>query len=383
VSHRVRRLASVAGVVAAAGILLGPSAEGARAPASSCGTGTLVATPNVGKFDLLRGIAAISPRDVWAVGIHLAGNSERALVEHWDGMRWRVAGVPQPATFHVDLNAVTAVSATDVWAVGGTVSRRGQSRTLIEHWDGSAWHIVPNSVRGALYGVAAGAAGNVWAVGHGSLTEHWDGTRWRVVPSPSPGRFAGFAAVSVAGPDSVWAVGTVLRSGNAVALAEHWNGSTWSPVPVPVLVPGGFSQLFGVTSAGSNDVWAVGMGPVQTHQGVAVRPLTERWNGSRWSVVPGPFSAAGGQLNGVAAVSARDVWAVGDAAGHELVARWNGRAWAVVAAPQRPHGRDSLSAVSASAATDVWAAGVDSRGGKSFRTLIEDVCPGTADRWSV
>jgi hypothetical protein len=195
VSHRVRRLASVAGVVAAAGILLGPSAEGARAPASSCGTGTLVATPNVGKFDLLRGIAAISPRDVWAVGIHLAGNSERALVEHWDGMRWRVAGVPQPATFHVDLNAVTAVSATDVWAVGGTVSRRAHLRTVIEHW--------------------------------------------------------------------------------------------------------------------------------------------------------------------------------------------NGRAWAVVAAPQRPHGRDSLSAVSASAATDVWAAGIDSRGGKSFRTLIEDVCPGTADRWSV
>jgi hypothetical protein len=38
--------------------------------------------------------------------------------------------------------------------------------------------------------------------------------------------------------------------------------------------------------------------------------------------------------------------------------------------------RDSLSAVLASGATETWAAGVDSRGGESYRTLAEDVCRG-------
>ena len=46
-----------------------------------------------------------------------------------------------------------------------------------------------------------------------TLTEHWDGTRWQVVPSPRPGRFGdGLSAVTVAGPDSVWAAGDAITS---------------------------------------------------------------------------------------------------------------------------------------------------------------------------
>jgi hypothetical protein len=36
------------------------------------------------------------------------------------------------------LNAVSADSATDVWAVG-TVQRGERQSTLIEHWDGTRW----------------------------------------------------------------------------------------------------------------------------------------------------------------------------------------------------------------------------------------------------
>ena len=60
-------------------------------------------------------------------------------------------------------------------------------QTLVEHWNGSAWSVVPSpnvggSYDNALYGVAAVSANDVWAVGHDgdpitgqTLVEHWNG----------------------------------------------------------------------------------------------------------------------------------------------------------------------------------------------------------------
>src|SRR5204862_547524 len=97
------------------------------------------------------------------------------------------------------LSGVAAVSANDIWAVGGS---------LIEHWDGSNWSVVPSPSPSAgysnLYGVAAVSANDVWAVGSSgydpfqTLTEHWNGRSWSVVPSPNPGIYSqlnGVAAV--------------------------------------------------------------------------------------------------------------------------------------------------------------------------------------------
>lgn len=57
---------------------------------------------------------------LWAVGSHLRGG---ALTERWNGHAWRV--IPSP-TF-TTLFAVTALSRTDAWAVGGSLA-------LIEHY---------------------------------------------------------------------------------------------------------------------------------------------------------------------------------------------------------------------------------------------------------
>ena len=93
------------------------------------------------------------------------------------------------------LDAVKADSPTDVWAVGGGGSGSG---TLIEHFNGTAWSIVPSPSAGnsaTLTGVTtSNAANNVWAVGYDfipgtfqaqTLTLNWNGTAWTVVPSPS------------------------------------------------------------------------------------------------------------------------------------------------------------------------------------------------------
>lgn len=130
------------------------------------------------------------------------------------------------------LNAVVALAANDVWAVG---SASNFSTTLVLHWDGSTWRVVPSpsvaNWTNSLNGVAAVAGDDIWAVGTSSrdsytadgdvhtstvtLTEHWDGSAWSIVASPNPGtannyyattdnQLNGVAAVSTS---DVWAVG--------------------------------------------------------------------------------------------------------------------------------------------------------------------------------
>jgi hypothetical protein len=87
----------------------------------------------------------------------------------------------------------------------------------------------------ALNDVTAVASDDVWAVGDpdtgsGTLIEHWDGSSWAVVPSPDMPTDAGDGLVSVSAlPGSAWAVGFYVVE---VEPAEHpiieaWNGAAW------------------------------------------------------------------------------------------------------------------------------------------------------------
>ena len=56
------------------------------------------------------------------------------------------------------------------------------------------------------------------------------------------------------------------------------------------------------------------------------------WNGKTWKQAPGPAPAQGHFLYGVAATSASNAWAVGQAASlsgptKTLILRWNGTTW--------------------------------------------------------
>src|SRR5439155_10907094 len=104
----------------------------------------------------LEAVAALSARDVWAVGFEGPQGTSTPRIEHWDGVRWEI--VPSPHVTGADLDGVAAVSPSDVWAVG-TISASTSSdtpRPLIEHWDGVSWTIVSSDVSNAvLVGVSA------------------------------------------------------------------------------------------------------------------------------------------------------------------------------------------------------------------------------------
>ena len=176
---------------------------------------SIVPSPSPGA---LSGVTALSASDVWAVG----SSGGATLVEHWDGASWSVVPSPSPGAFS-GLSAVATVSPRtrrNVWAVGGSFDGSGNA-TLIEHWDGTSWSVVASPSPGrfnALLGVSAVAQDDVWAVGNGTtnpalpfaaqtLVEHWDGSSWSIVPSPTRDDGSSLAAV-VFGTGERWAVGS-------------------------------------------------------------------------------------------------------------------------------------------------------------------------------
>src|SRR5207237_1150006 len=132
----------------------------------------IVSSPNQGTGDnFLQGVGVVSANDVWVVGYYFNGSVKQTLVEHWNGTAWSVVASPNiTTTANNFLQGVAVVSANDVGAVGCYDCDTTASRTLVEHWNGSAWSVVssPNPGTGyiQLYGVAAVSASDVWAVGY-------------------------------------------------------------------------------------------------------------------------------------------------------------------------------------------------------------------------
>src|SRR6201989_1239424 len=168
---------------------------------------------------------------------------------------WTVVPSVNPSA--TTLNAVSARTATDAWAVGqfpGAGEDAG-SQIFGERWNGTQGQQVPttNIVRQdeRLLGVSASGPNDAWAVGntnsispasHDTLAAHWNGTAWIITPTPaaaSGGRLASLYDVADLSPGKAWAVG---QGKDARPLAEHWDGTAWSVVPVPVpAVPAGTS----------------------------------------------------------------------------------------------------------------------------------------------
>src|SRR5215472_8050367 len=117
-----------------AGISVSHSSQG------GCGTWSVVSSPNPGPSDnALGAVAAVSSRDVWAVGEYLrtgASSITQTLTEHWDGSRWTYIPSPNFGSLGNTLYGVSASSSNDVWAVGFYTDSHYLSHVLTEHWNG-------------------------------------------------------------------------------------------------------------------------------------------------------------------------------------------------------------------------------------------------------
>ena len=339
----------------------------------------IVNSPNAGTFEnVLNAAAAVSTNDIWAVGFYryIVNYSDETLIEHWNGSSWAIVASPNPGPSLDHLNAVAAISANDVWAVGNYTDFNYNDQTIIEHWNGSSWNIVASPNPGPSYnhlnGITVLSASDIWAVGEyynsageQTLIEHWDGSKWNIVPSPngSPAsnRLTSVVALST---NNVWAVGYYQTfSGYYYALIEQWNGKQWSIIPLSH-VAAFDNELFGVTAVSANNIWAAGV--YLNSQTKSDQTVIEHWNGKQWSVVPSPNPGPGDNLLfGICASSGNDVWAVGTFSNPNgyyhydtLIEQWNGTSWNVSSSPNRGKDRSNrLNGVIAISATDVWTVG--------------------------
>lgn len=286
-----------------------------------CGTWTVSASPNPAGTDhaILRDVVALAPDDAWAVGEYTAleqGSYQTyTLVEHFDGATWSVIPSPNPTACstctYATFDAVRANGPNQIWAAGG---KRVQSS------DG----FLGTHVFVARYDITNG---------NGS---------WTVLNTPLTvgGSGANIRDIEIVADDDIWFFGDWIGSipggpSGAPALAMHWNGSTFTVVPTPYPAFGtpGWGLEAG-SALGPNDIWAVGGGSDGDYSS---KTYIIHWDGSSWTQTPAPSPGMNHRLWAVEAIAPDDVWAVGDyydANGYfSLFLHWDGATWSQVPSP--------------------------------------------------
>jgi hypothetical protein len=342
-------------------------------------------TPNPDNSAELIDVAGVAG-GAWAVGFSLpdTGLAFRTLALFHGGTGWRQIPTVDPDPGFDRLDGLAATAGGNVWAAGST-----SAGTLIEHWDGQTWTVVPSRnrprERNDLADISAAATNDVWAVGvshamddssASSLIEHWQGNRWRIVPSPDPQIYTALSGVDARASDDAWAVGYAVESsgvGHTVAL--HWDGLGWTAVPTPS--PGLYdNSLADVATLAADDAWAVGN---STDSGVSDRkPLVLHWDGHIWSVVPSPSPY--GQLLGIAAAPGGRLLAVGyrEDPVLTLVEMWDGSSWRLERSANRPGAIDNILVGLAvdGGPRRTWAVGSSATSDGRLQTLLEQPVAG-------
>jgi hypothetical protein len=361
---------SAPAAAAAPTVPAGPALPAASAPACNPWTGEPL--PYSGQ---LSSVVAFSACDVWAAG----GVGKHSLVVHWNGRAWAAIGsgaIPWVATDQPI--TIGGTSSRDIWMATFDV----RQHLLVKHWNGKRFTQVPvplptGTTGAALYGISALSRTDAWAVGvysghpplpGGELTliEHWNGHAWKLVPGANPSQPSGsnfLYSVSARSATDAWAVGYYFDAAtdHQPTLIEHWDGHAWTQVTSPSAAF--MNELTAVSADSATDAWAVGFA-----NGLPDQALTEHWDGKSWHVVPSLDPGRDGKgrpsavLTSVSALSPRDVWAAGwyplkGGGARTLLVHWNGRSWQQVATPLTHKYWSVFNGLSVPSPGDVWAVG--------------------------
>jgi hypothetical protein len=216
-------------------------------------------------------LVADRPGDTWLLGATYNSQTEVAgvFMDRWNGRSWRRIPLPVLGS-QAGLAAVAAQGQGSAWTVGSLPGGPATPGTFILlHWNGRTWQrTTPPKVSlwtKFLNAVTILSARNVWAVGWGKpepeenqprhpIALHWNGRRWSSAPVPS-GR-GELYQVTPAGRQ-LWACGDTF-SPDATSYAMELlrlSGGRWVRSPVPLA---GEGSLFGEAAAPGGRLWVVG-----------------------------------------------------------------------------------------------------------------------------
>ncbi len=255
--------------------------------------------------DGLKSVTAISKDDAWAVGINSHANG---YILHWNGHRWRHAGLP--AAGFIPLT-VRASSATNVWVLGDYAGS-----FVAERWDGSQWHQITLPA-GAGSGAVILSANDAWLAEPSCQAAicqlyHWHRSTWTEIALP---RHFTLTSLSGSSDTNMWVAGYLSRSaGSGPVAAYRWTGRSWARALLPPLGQGATAEVVAVSPA---NVWVVNTW--------IWYPRPAHWNGGNWISVPRPPNAL--SAGNPVVPYGRDGLRVG------ATSIWTGRRWLFGAAP--------------------------------------------------
>src|ERR1700747_1334132 len=120
---------------------------------------------------------------------------------------------------------------------------------------GSAFQVVttPNeNLNRELFAASGSSPNDISRVGHSTI--HFDGTTWTAFPAPmikgdNNSFLQGVVAIS---PTLAWAAGNVTGGAHPGQVIEQWNGTNWSLFPGPKFRKKERADVFAMTSSSAN-----------------------------------------------------------------------------------------------------------------------------------
>jgi|HubBroStandDraft_4_1064222.scaffolds.fasta_scaffold151187_2 hypothetical protein len=236
---------------------------------------------------------------------------------------WRVATLVGPSG--TMLSSVVATSKTDAWSAGTTITSRTQTdRLLVEHFDGRRWRQFPVPTRlqairlGSQVLIGASSASNVWVFellpAHPRMLR-WNGRQWIVMSAPS-WAFRGGLGGTAGGAVAVFRTATWVFSFSARALpsdAARYTHGRWELVKLPAIPTS-------VAAVSASAIWAFGTADDLSH------PVIMHWNGRSWASAAAPGRD---QWGSIVSDSPNTVWIENTTS----LEYWSGKAWTTTALP--------------------------------------------------
>lgn len=313
-----------------------------------------------------------------------------------------IPSLDHPTNKSSTFTSVSVLFPSDVWAVGKTGNNLNPDGSigvpLIEHFDGTRWNSISAEIPAnftvvELNDIEAISTNNVWAVGslsnvanlvNHTLIQNWNGTKWSIVPTPDlpAGAYLGkLSAVSAVrnNPNDVWAVGSYLIGGTQHSIVLHWDGITWSNVDLPASIVN--EGLYDVVALSATNIWAVG-------DNQSNKAFIAHYDGTTWTpFISDPvFPASQVYLNSISAVSPNDIWVSGLAIGNvanplapaPYIGHWDGQSWSNVTSTflvDQPYSPTfvgfKIDGVTAIETDDVWVYGYKTEPVNGFQVTLQ------------
>jgi hypothetical protein len=267
------------------------------------------ATLTAGLTNSIEAVSAPAANDIWAVTF------QGGQILHYDGHAWHV--VKHVPGANGEFTGITALSASNVWVFGGGGFEGGLGTW---HFNGRTWTEFKTGNAVGLERASAISARDIWAIGGTlapwSTVERFNGHTWETVAKGLSGQLA-FRDIWAIADDNVWASATVYKNNTNSAVLLHYNGKAWTKFSPPWPVStGNISDIGDIASDGANGLW---MGYSTVTNPTSSSPqsaayLVHRSGRGAWTRIEIGKNRTGASLSGIVRIpGTKSLWAVGGA----------------------------------------------------------------------